>query len=704
MNDKIFERCSEIANLLRKGGIAVEEGREKLIYLLAYLKDNGIAQDALVCSLAAECGLYPYITPETASWSDCLTMDACSVDVGNLQMAVLHRGQTSVLSKLLAGESIILSAPTSFGKSFIIDAYIAIKKPQNVMIIVPTVALMDETRRRLKQKFGAIYNIITMPGEEIEDKNIFVFPQERVFSYLETLPLLDMLIVDEAYKASSMRKDDRTSVLQNAILKLNKIAKQRYFLMPCVDSLEMKTPLLEGMQFLRADFSPVALAVHNVYKNRHRKEKISEFKKNQLTKILGNYEKKTLIYAGIISEIKKVADIITESTPIRDNSLLNLFIEWLSDNYSENFYLRELAKRRTGIHSGKIHRFLCQLQIKLFAEDEGLNNLISTSSIIEGVNTSAENVVLWARLNGGGIIDYFTYRNIAGRGGRMFKYFVGNVYNLVEPPQKREEALNLNILDDYVETICPEPDSYDLTREQIIKIKAFNDEVDNLVGEKGAYGRLIKNNPAITLSPKDFIEIVKKMQGSDNWTILQELNDEHPYNWELKPLKKLVGYFWNKVPDQECKLFVDYIFTARYGWERGLKKTILELKEKNIDEYLYFYFEKFLSNDLVTLIRNHNIAYNLTHSEAHCKLDILMARFSSAFLPPLVFSLEEMGLPRGLSRRIHEAGLIDLERTDISMNKLLEEMQSIGMEEIIDTLKCKNTFDAYILKNFFKGI
>jgi replicative superfamily II helicase len=71
---------------------------------------------------------------------------------------------------------------------------------------------------------------------------------------------------------------------------------------------------------------------------------------------------------------------------------------------------------------------LIQIQIKLFEETSGLKNVISTSSIIEGVNTSAENVILWSNRIGSAKIKDFTYRNIIGRGGRMFKYFVGKIY------------------------------------------------------------------------------------------------------------------------------------------------------------------------------------------------------------------------------------------------------------------------------------
>ena len=97
----------------------------------------------------------------------------------------------------------------------------------------------------------------------------------------------------------------------------------------------------------------------------------------------------------------------------KNSKLLNDFSKWLSKNYSYNWALTNLVKRGTGIHNGRLHRSLSQIQVKLFEEKSGgLNNIISTSSIIEGVNTSAENVILWMNKNGRSGLNDFTYRNI----------------------------------------------------------------------------------------------------------------------------------------------------------------------------------------------------------------------------------------------------------------------------------------------------
>jgi replicative superfamily II helicase len=42
------------------------------------------------------------------------------------------------------------SAPTSFGKSLLIEEIVASKKYKNIIIIQPTLALLDETRKKFQ--------------------------------------------------------------------------------------------------------------------------------------------------------------------------------------------------------------------------------------------------------------------------------------------------------------------------------------------------------------------------------------------------------------------------------------------------------------------------------------------------------------------------------------------------------------------------
>ncbi|MFB0650928.1 DEAD/DEAH box helicase family protein, partial [Streptococcus pyogenes] len=48
---------------------------------------------------------------------------------------------------------LIFSAPTSFGKTFVVFEYIAREQPKNVVLIVPTLALVDEYKQKILKKY-----------------------------------------------------------------------------------------------------------------------------------------------------------------------------------------------------------------------------------------------------------------------------------------------------------------------------------------------------------------------------------------------------------------------------------------------------------------------------------------------------------------------------------------------------------------------
>lgn len=102
--------------------------------------------------LAEECGLFPYVNSRSIDIRRAAAMEAFAVQLDT--KIYLHAKQMEVLSRLSNGENVVLSAPTSFGKSLIVDAYIQSNQPATVLIIVPTIALIDETRRRIEKNFG----------------------------------------------------------------------------------------------------------------------------------------------------------------------------------------------------------------------------------------------------------------------------------------------------------------------------------------------------------------------------------------------------------------------------------------------------------------------------------------------------------------------------------------------------------------------
>src|SRR5690606_2898516 len=147
---------------------------------------------------------------------------------------------------------------------------------------------------------------------------------------------------------------------------------------------------------------------------------------------------------------KEVATALIDELGRRDGMLLESFKGWLIESYGPNWLLPRLISRGVGVHNGQLHRSISQIQVKLFEASEGIEVLLSTSSIIEGVNTSAQNVILWKNKNGTSRLTDFEYRNIIGRSGRMFRHFIGEVYILEAPPEEQENQLRLELPDELI--------------------------------------------------------------------------------------------------------------------------------------------------------------------------------------------------------------------------------------------------------------
>jgi len=93
------------------------KARDELIKILDYFERENIEYDQVLNHLIRQVGLYPYLQLETAAWQDRFVYEAFKVDVGADTPLTLHREQSSVLSKLISGHNLAVSAPTSFGKS-----------------------------------------------------------------------------------------------------------------------------------------------------------------------------------------------------------------------------------------------------------------------------------------------------------------------------------------------------------------------------------------------------------------------------------------------------------------------------------------------------------------------------------------------------------------------------------------------------------
>ncbi len=695
MENYIFDNCHTINDLLISN--KDNEAREELIKLLDYHYNNQIKYTPLINHLIRETGLFPYLNVETSNWEERYIYEVFKVDVGNEIPVTLHREQSFLLKKLLNGQSLAISAPTSFGKSFVIDAFIKLKNPNNILIIVPTIALTDETRRRLYKKFARDYKIITTTEVEPAEKNIFIFPQERAINYLNKIESFDLLIIDEFYKASSKFDKERSPSLVKAIIKLGEKSKQKYFLAPNISTL-IDNPFTQDMEFIHLDFNTVFLEKHEYYQEIN---KDSQKKSEKLLEILNTKATKSLIYAGTYANIDSISTILLTNTTETKRDLLIQFSEWLGKNYDYNWSLTNLIKRGTGIHNGRLHRSLSQIQIRLFEDPLGLDNIISTSSIIEGVNTSAENVIIWMNKNGRSGLNDFTYKNIMGRGGRMFKHFVGKIYILDKPPALEETQLNIEFPEEILGDLDEKQHNSILTKEQVAKIILYQEEMSQLLGAQ-VFARL-KEEGVFQSSDSELVKsiAVDMSKNPNNWNGLSFLNSANRDQWEpsLYRIINLQPGNW----ETKSSAFVAFIKALRNNWLKTIPELLKDLEPFDIGIDEFFKLERNVSFKFASLLKDVNTLQKEILKGKNYDISRFVSWTSHAFLPSVVFQLEEYGLPRMISKKIHKAKIIDFLNPDLTIHSSIELFNKLGIETILGVPELDD-FDKYIIHYFYDGI
>ncbi|NEU11569.1 DEAD/DEAH box helicase [Methylobacterium sp. BTF04] len=377
-------------------------------------------------SLARAVGLWNYIDKNNAPSRDRLVAEAVSVpELGNIS---LHREQIGALNVLLAGRNLVLSAPTSFGKSLIIDALVLTGRYKRIVVILPTIALLDEFRRRFTRRFRDTYDIVMYSSETSAARNvIFLGTQERIIARSD-LSKIDLLVVDEFYKldtrSSSGKRDERSLILNASVYKLLKNSKQFFLLGPNIDHIRMDKTSPWNFQFLRTRFSTVAVDTFDL-KNVDNKETrlIEEAFKEENWPVL--------IFVSSPKRANDIALLLANENRLHGHrSDLSL---WIESNYGGKWELSKCVASGIGVHHGRIPRALSSRFVKLF-NDGVLPILICTSTLIEGVNTAAQSVIIYDKKIEREDFDFFTFSNIRGRAGRLGQYHTGRVFLFNAPP------------------------------------------------------------------------------------------------------------------------------------------------------------------------------------------------------------------------------------------------------------------------------
>lgn len=517
-------------------------GYEFIIYALEYWSNLHFETHQIWTDIVEKVGFYPYLE----KYKEKLQL----VDIGaqirkeyyvseRLSNIYLHDEQKYLLEKIKNKINLIISAPTSFGKSLLIEEIVAEERYQNIVVIQPTLALLDETRRKL-QKYSDKYKIIVRTSQKCsrEKGNIFLFTAERVLEYLD-FPQINFLVIDEFYKLSANRDDERSDMLNNAFYKMLKRYSPQFLLLgPNIEGISDGFIEKYSAEFYKTRYSLVVneeIDYYTPYLNQFGKRGSKKlFKEKVLFKLLYELkEEQTIIFCSSPTRVRELAQKYMkhlENKQINGNELD--VIEWINQNISSKWFLSKALSLGIGIHDGALPKHITSSIINYYNE-KLLRCVFCTTTIIEGVNTNSKNIIYYDDVKGKNVtIDFFDYSNIKGRAGRMMEHFIGKIYNFNKPPVPEQIIIDI-----------PFYEQNPVTDEVLIHIEKT--EVKESVVER--YKKLQE-------IPEDLREIIKKNGVSISGQLkivecMMNENDISLINWVGYPtyeqLTYIIGLAWD---------------------------------------------------------------------------------------------------------------------------------------------------------------
>ncbi len=469
----------------------------------------------------------------------------------------LDKSQMEVvdLFQSLSPRRLLVSAPTSYGKTFLMREIVFLNKERynNILLVFPTVALLLENARMMSAFVAdnhLDYQIIKTVDSIVDDeaKKIFVFTPERALQLIASFPDLkiDFFFFDEVYKidedyctdelddndeAENKKKrtvqsnphdflnEDRGKTFRIALYLLVKAVDEFYLAGPNLDqerfSVGMKRFLeLNQIAVKEINFEPTLRIAVNAHSGKIEEvspkflpepqknelvpleKKVNDRIKNVVTYIGAQKYGKTLLYcttpAKAIEYSNKLSDRVGETQLFEDYPEdFKLFISHIQKEYDidhsvDEWSLIRVLKNGFGMHHGKLPKYIQQEILEQFNKGT-FDILFCTSTIVEGVNTDAQNMIILNTSKGSKKLTPFDIKNIKGRAGRYYHCFIGRVFYMSKELQEIEnsDSLSLNFVtysDHELSVIdLDNADSGDLTSINVQRKKDREQEISGFI-------------------------------------------------------------------------------------------------------------------------------------------------------------------------------------------------------------------------------
>lgn len=358
-------------------------------------------------------------------------------------------------------QAVSFSAPTSLGKTFIIEMFIKSKMIENFKgnfaLVVPTKALINEIEKDLIEvKLNNLlhekkYRVVTSPNDLFVEKDqdshfIFVFTPERLLYLLSSFDKsIDYLFIDEAYK---MSEHDSRSLYYSESIKMFQKKNPESKIVFSSPNLENPGIFLKNLNVAnksekRVNYSPVnqikylvetkkenSIRVYNEITNELDFVKRLEPKFDSLDFIFNQSKDKcSLVYCNGLEKTIEKADVFFEKfkEKLEDVPELVKLSKEIQEQIHEDYYLAKFIKKGIAYHVGYLPNSLRE-KIEQAFKKKLIKIMFCTSTLMEGVNFPADNLFIFTSKRNTENMDSLSFKNLIGRIGRINYSLYGNVF------------------------------------------------------------------------------------------------------------------------------------------------------------------------------------------------------------------------------------------------------------------------------------
>ena len=524
----------------------------------------------------------------------------------------------------------------------------------------------------LSRRFNTRYQIITRSDQSIDPalRTIFVLTQERLLER-EDISKIDLFVIDEFYKLNADPTSSRSKALNIAFQRYRPHAKQVFLLGPNVKATIPKDVF--DCVIIDSDNVTVATEMHDHRGTRSKRKTLHQL----LESVPG---RKSLIFCKSPASARKVAQRLIEDGFSAPTSDAKHFSEWLKENYHPEWSLPVALQSGIGIHHGAVPRSIGQRVLRLFNETD-LSVLICTSTLIEGVNTKAENIFIYDKKIENRNFDFFSYQNIKGRAGRFGSYLIGHIFLFEDPPEQEQYLLEIPSLTREADV----SDEFIIGFDGFGRSDGFQARHDAILEDINLSAELISALATFQIQDiKSAAEIIEAEVKKNNPLLFWSGRTEYHHlaatlnlTWQLFARKSGI-VSGNQAAFYSSRLLQSHgnirQFLERLTQDKTAEELQIELEKafRSIRAIEFFVPDVLRATELI--VNYFCQKYKLEPVEY-----MTMARMvESYFLPPNVKALEEIGVPTPIGIK-----LIELVGPDHTLDEVLRIAASLKAEELL---------------------